>query len=234
MYFLRTKRIVLVVEFALCIIGIISANYITYEYTTDDEKTVNLLCNLAIGLATGGLVAMLIEFPQFFEVQSRNIRALYGNVWYIYMHMSEFRYSLEQKIKKPQERYTYNFSKRYLKKIAHFSHMLLTIDDNIYLCETKNKEIAKLKDVLHNISLYYAGIFVEADMKYNSIMIAQNEQAHVTNGMVEQELVEEHRKISGYIETVEHVTSMVYSKQQIAKWTQDKINIQKSIIEHIK
>lgn len=248
---MKAKKISMTISVSLFVLGLLLAFCFTLiNVVSYDLKP--LLINLSIGIATGGLVAVLIEFPFAFAQIGNNKQLLSLNSIYIYMCCIAFTDLIDKTCQDEKAIVQDKVYDNLFQQIVQFATPLVSLDPHIYFCACKRKQIYRFTWTIHNFIMQRNSFDLNLQNKIRELkiknfeakleIIEKSEQAilsgqfhqswhngsnddpqYVTTSKdVKDELQEIKNKILSLWYTIDNTMNIVLSKKELQKWQREK------------
>lgn len=148
---MKARKIVMSISLLLFVLGISCAIFFTFS-NRFAEEWVGLLTNMAIGLATGGLVAFLIEIPISLSYMSHHKRVLQSNGFHAFMKSTYLIAIIEETCKSEDMIVPKKHCTVYIDEMMNFLVPMQGFDTHIYVNGIKRRKA--------NLFLDKIGVFV--------------------------------------------------------------------------
>ena len=189
---MKAKKIVLTISLILFVLGISMALLFTLRNVISEDMTA-LFVNISIGLATGGLVAMLIEIPMTISAIATNKWILTANGFHVYLRCEMLITRIDMVNKYESTRIYEDFCKSLIDDVNYFSLPLLNLDKHMYINSVKRRKIASIVNTLSDFVMHRkvveSGLRIKImSYKMQSLKAGEGGDPHITSKDVKYEL----------------------------------------------
>ena len=233
---MKAKKISMTISAFLFVAGLISAFVLSCRGLVGGDMG-QLWLNLSIGLATGGLVALLIEFPLTYSIVGGNKHLLIANGFYVYAHAATLVALIDDACENEDTPVYKHFCKSALGKINNFALPMLRIDRHMFSCRSKRKQVDILIGELHNFIMNIDTVdsrlkikLIELDMavlerRIISEPLAEHSEHENTRSFksrdVKAELIEIRSRILPLMNSINNTMNTTLSKKELERWHKD-------------
>ena len=230
---MKARKISMTISALLFVAGLFSAFILSCRGLVSGDMG-QLWLNLSIGLATGGLVALLIEFPLTYSVIGANKHLLTANGYYAYVHAETFVTLIDAACENEDMPIYEKFCEKSLTKIQQSLLPMIRLDKHMYFCRCKQKQVDSLIWGMHSFLMNADIIDNALKIKLNKLeieslqkQIAANTHEErlqlgnshkLTTQDVKAELIGIRSEILPLLNSIESTMNLVLNKRELAQW----------------
>ena len=190
------------------------------------------LYEIMLALFTSSIISFLLELPNYFSLKNENNYKLYSSLFWAKSQASILINSIEN-IKFNND---FLLEKFYFQSVSDMNSHLNVVescDSDYYFSKKKNEKMACLKNVLRNswqninqtalkFSVNFCQLKIKKTKSGQSDMVSALEMENELNLIVE--------SCKNFMQTIDVITPMIFTKKQSEKWSIDNIALENNKI----
>lgn len=219
---MKAHRNILIISFMIEIISL------PFLFILDKGK----IYEITLALFTSSIISFLLELPNYFSLKNENAYKLYSSLFWAKSQASILINSIEN-IKFSNDSL---FDKFYFQCVNDMNlnlNVIESYDPDYYFLKMKNEEMSLLKNTLRNswqninhttlkFSVNFCQLRIKKTKSGQADMIYALEMENELNLIVE--------SCKKFMQTIDTITHMVFTKKQLEKWSIDNISLENNKI----